>query len=65
MPLFRCDACALRLYSAASATRCTECGAALGESQQEPEPAPLARPRLGRLRFLRTPVRVAGKRSPG
>lgn len=32
MPYFKCDRRALRLYSAASATHCAECGAPLGRA---------------------------------
>jgi hypothetical protein len=48
MPYFRCSPCVLRLYSAASRTRCTECGAPLGEAEQLRGPTPPAWPRRQR-----------------
>jgi hypothetical protein len=44
MPYFKCTRCALRLYSAASDTRCSECSAPLGRAEQLFEATPLARP---------------------
>ena len=48
MPYFRCGHCVLRLYSAASETRCTQCGAPLGKAEQLSGSIPLARPRRSR-----------------
>jgi hypothetical protein len=33
MPYFTCERCALRLYSAASETRCADCGAHLRKGE--------------------------------
>ena len=48
MPYFRCERCALRLYSAASATHCSGCGVPLGEAERTLDPIPLPRPLRGR-----------------
>jgi hypothetical protein len=63
MPYFRCESCALRWYSAASETRCAECGNTLGEAQQLRDATPLAQPR-GILRpiELRPPLPAADRR---
>ena len=53
MPYFKCDRCAIRMYSAASSTHCTECGVRLGSAEQLLEAIPLPRP----LRH-RYPVRM-------
>jgi hypothetical protein len=44
MPYFRCDRCELRLYSAASETRCSECSTPLGKAEQLLDATPLAQP---------------------
>jgi hypothetical protein len=47
MPYFKCDRCALRLYSAASETHCSECSAPLGRAERVLD-SPLPRPLRGR-----------------
>ena len=44
MPYFKCKGCALRWYSAASQTRCAECGMPLGVDEQAQDATPLAEP---------------------
>lgn len=44
MPYFRCERCALRWYSAAPETRCSECSAPLGRGDHLLEATPLPRP---------------------
>ena len=44
MPYFRCDRCAVRLYSAASRTHCSECGRSLARAEPLSEASPLPRP---------------------
>ncbi len=48
MPYFRCERCALRLYSAASDTRCFECDVPLGKAEQLHGATPLAQPSRNR-----------------
>ena len=48
MPYFKCPRCALRLYSAASQTHCSECGAPLRSAERMVDETPLPRPLRGR-----------------
>jgi hypothetical protein len=63
MPYFRCKRCALRLYSAASETHCSECSAPLGRAERSLEPTPLARPRRDGRSISSEPPLPAGGRS--
>lgn len=47
MPYFMCDRCAVKLYSAASETECTNCGTPLGGAEQLVNATPLPRPLRG------------------
>ena len=49
MPYFRCRRCTVRLYSAASETRCSECGALLGRAERLLDATPLAQPHRVRV----------------
>ncbi len=60
MPYFKCPRCAVRLYSAASSTHCSECGAPLGEADALLEAVPLPRPLRGRY-----PVRMRSAPASG
>ncbi len=63
MPYFRCERCALRLYSAASETRCSECDAPLGKADQLLDATPLARPHR-RPTALTQPLTAGDRGSP-
>ena len=62
MPYYKCNRCALRLYSAASKTKCSECGAPLGSTERMFDVTPLAQPRRSRSPIRRWAV---DQRSPG
>ena len=56
MPYFRCERCALRLYSAVSETHCSQCGARLGKAERKLDVTALPRPIRGhpfRMQALR------------
>ena len=63
MPYFRCDRCAVRLYSAAASTHCSVCGASLAKAEPLAGLTPLPRPMRGR--YPTTMRSLAGdRRSP-
>jgi hypothetical protein len=62
MPYFRCESCALSLYSAASNTHCSKCDAPLGKAERSLEATPLPRP-LGREHASRMQAPAADIRS--
>jgi hypothetical protein len=65
MPYFRCQRCALRLYSAAHETQCTKCNAPLGAADQLLETTPLARPHRTRGATAWALARSADERGAG
>jgi hypothetical protein len=64
MPYFRCTQCAVKFYSAASETRCAECGVPLRKADRLDDATPRAQPRRGRGFSWAQPVSV-DDRSPG
>lgn len=62
MPYFICEPCSLKLYSAASETRCPECRTVLGDADRLIEFSPLPRPLREHYPTAMKPLATDGRR---